>query len=34
MLEPDVTTTQVIIMYAVMFTFFFGVTAILLKKNS
>jgi len=34
MLEPDVTTSQVILMYAVVFVFFYGLAVILLKKNS
>jgi len=34
MLEPDVTTSQVILMYVFVFAFFFGLAAILLKKNS
>jgi hypothetical protein len=34
MLEPDVTTSQVLLMYVGVFVFFFGLAAILLKKNS
>ena len=34
MLEPDVTTSQVLMMYAGIFVFFFGIALVLLKKNS
>jgi hypothetical protein len=34
MLEPDVTTSEVLIMYAVMFVFLFGLAFILMKKHS
>jgi hypothetical protein len=34
MLEPDVTTSQVIVMYLGIFVFLFGVAFFLLKKNS
>ncbi len=34
MLETDVTTSQVLWMYAGIFVFFFGVIMIALKKNS
>ncbi len=34
MLEPDVTTTQVLTMYVCIFVFFFGLALILVKKNS
>ena len=34
MLEPDVTTSQVLLMYVCIFVFFFGLATILLKKNS
>ena len=34
MLEPDVTTSQVLMMYAAIFVFFFGIALVLLKKNS
>lgn len=34
MLEPDVTTSQVLWMYLGIFAFFFGLAVILLKKNS
>jgi hypothetical protein len=34
MLEPDVTTSQVLMMYAGIFVFFFGLALVLLKKNS
>jgi hypothetical protein len=34
MLEPDVTTSQVLTMYLCIFVFFFGLAFILLKKNS
>lgn len=34
MLEPDVTTSQVVLMYVFIFAFFFGLAIVLLKKNS
>ncbi len=34
MLEPDTTTTQVLVMYACIFAFFFGLAIVMLKKNS
>lgn len=34
MLEPDVTTSQVLTMYVGIFVFFFGLAMVLLKKNS
>ncbi len=34
MFSTDVTTSQVITMYAVLFVFFFGLALVLLKKNS
>lgn len=34
MLEPDVTTSEVILMYVGIFVFLFGLTFVLLKKNS
>lgn len=34
MLEPDVNTSQVLVMYAGIFVFFFGLAIALLKKNS
>jgi uncharacterized membrane protein YczE len=34
MLEPDTTTSEVIIMYVGIFAFLFGLAFILLKKNS
>ena len=34
MLEPDTTTSQVLIMYACIFVFFFGLALVMLKKNS
>lgn len=34
MLEPDVTTSQVLMMYTGIFVFFFGLALVLLKKNS
>ncbi len=34
MFETDVTASQVLVMYAVLFVFFFGLAAVLLKKNS
>jgi len=34
MLEPDVTTSQVLMMYAGIFVFFFGLAFALMKKNS
>jgi hypothetical protein len=34
MFGTDVTTNQVITMYAVLFVFFFGLAIVLLKKNS
>lgn len=34
MLEPDVTTTEVLMMYAGLFVFFFGLAVVLFKKNS
>jgi hypothetical protein len=34
MLEPDVTTSQVLTAYLGIFVFFFGLAFILLKKNS
>ncbi len=34
MFETDVTTSQVLTMYAVLFVFFFGLAIVLLKKNS
>jgi len=34
MLEPDVTTSEVIIMYVGIFAFIFGLAITLLKKNS
>jgi hypothetical protein len=34
MLEPDVTTSQVLMMYAGIFVFLFGLAFVLLKKNS
>ena len=32
--EADTTTTQVVVMYVIAFVFFFGLAAVLLKKNS
>ena len=34
MLEPDVTTSEVVLMYVGMFVFLFGVAFILMKKHS
>jgi hypothetical protein len=34
MLEPDVTTGQVLLMYVCFFSFMFGLAVILFKKNS
>ena len=34
MLEPDVTTSEVLIMYVGMFVFLFGLAFLLMKKNS
>ncbi len=34
MLEPDVTTTEVLLMYVGIFSFLFGLAFILAKKNS
>lgn len=34
MLEPDVSTSQVVLMYVGMFVFLFGLAFVLLKKNS
>ncbi len=34
MLEPDVTTSEVLIMYVFIFGFLFGLAYMLLKKNS
>ncbi len=34
MLEPDVNTSQVLLMYLGIFTFFFALAVILFKKNS
>lgn len=34
MLEPDVTTSQVLVMYACIFVFFFGLAVVMFKKNS
>lgn len=34
MLEPDVTTSQVLVAYVGIFVFFFGLAFALLKKNS
>jgi len=34
MLEPDVTTGEVLIMYVCIFAFIFGLAITLLKKNS
>jgi hypothetical protein len=34
MLEPDVTTSEVILMYICIFGFLFGLAYILMKKNS
>ncbi len=34
MFSTDVTTSQVLAMYAVLFVFFFGLAIVLLKKNS
>ncbi len=34
MFGTDVTTSQVVSMYAVLFVFFFGLALVLLKKNS
>ncbi len=34
MFSTDVTTGQVLTMYAVLFVFFFGLAFVLLKKNS
>jgi hypothetical protein len=34
MLEPDVTTGEVLLMYVGIFAFLFGLAIILLKKNS
>ena len=34
MLEPDVTTSQVLLMYVGIFVFFFGLAMVMLKKNS
>ncbi len=34
MLEPDVTTSEVIIMYVFIFAFLFGLAFMVLKKNS
>jgi hypothetical protein len=34
MLEPDVTTSEVLLMYVGIFAFLFGLAYILIKKNS
>ena len=34
MLEPDVTTSEVLLMYVGMFVFLFGLVFILMKKHS
>jgi len=34
MLEPDVTTSEVIIMYVGIFVFLFGLAVVLMKKHS
>ena len=34
MLEPDITTTQVVYMYVGMFVFLFGLAFMLMKKHS
>lgn len=34
MLEPDVSTSQVVLMYVGIFVFLFGLAFVLLKKNS
>jgi preprotein translocase subunit SecE len=34
MFEADTTTTQVVVMYAIAFVFFFGLAVALVKKNS
>jgi len=34
MLEPDVTTSEVLIMYVCIFSFLFGLAYLLMKKNS
>jgi len=34
MLEPDVNTSQVLLMYVGIFVFFFGLAMVMLKKNS
>lgn len=34
MLEPDVNTSQVILMYVGIFVFFFGLAIAMVKKNS
>jgi hypothetical protein len=34
MLEPDTTTTEVLLMYAGIFVFLFGLAFILMKKHS
>lgn len=34
MLEPDVTTGQVVVMYLCIFAFLFGLAFVMLKKNS
>jgi hypothetical protein len=34
MLEPDTTTSEVLLMYVVIFGFLFGLAYILLKKNT
>ena len=34
MFEPDTNTSQVLIMYAGLFIFFFGLAVVLFKKNS
>jgi hypothetical protein len=34
MLEPDVTTTEVVFMYVGMFVFLFGLAYIVMKKHS
>jgi hypothetical protein len=34
MLEPDVTTSEVLIMYVCIFAFLFGLAYMMLKKNS
>jgi hypothetical protein len=34
MLEPDVTTSEVVLMYVGMFVFLFGMAFVLMKKHS